>query len=53
MSRRRKDPLPGTRVDPLYPDSDGRFMGATEYHTNARPGLLELLTTHFADAADV
>src|SRR4051812_25801033 len=53
MRRRRSDPLPGTRDDPLYPDSDGRFMGATDYHTNARCCLLEALTGHFADAPDV
>lgn len=25
-------PLPGTTVDPLYPDSDGEPVGETEYH---------------------
>ena len=25
-------PLPGTAIDPLYPDSDGKPMGETDYH---------------------
>lgn len=27
--------LPGTCPDPRYPDSDGRFMGDTDYHNIA------------------
>ena len=34
-------PLPGTVWDPLYPDSDGRPMGDTDYHSIAMVFLRE------------
>jgi Uma2 family endonuclease len=46
-------PLPGTQVDPRYPDSDGRFMGDTDFHNVAMTLLKEGLEDHFADRADV
>jgi Uma2 family endonuclease len=45
--------LPGTQVDPLYPDSDGRPMGDTEFHTNAVTWLREALQDHFTSSPDV
>jgi Uma2 family endonuclease len=53
MSRTRSAPLPGTRIDPLYPDSDGRFMGDTDFHNRAMYWLRDALEDHFADAPDV
>jgi Uma2 family endonuclease len=46
-------PLPGTQSDPKYPDSDGRFMGDTDFHNIALILLREGLEDHFADVADV
>lgn len=46
-------PLPGTLVDPLYPDSDGRPMGDTDYHSLALIHILEALRLFFARQADV
>jgi Uma2 family endonuclease len=46
-------PLPGTQLDPRYPDSDGRFMGDTDFHNLAMILLREGLEDHFADVADV
>lgn len=40
--------LPGTRIDPRYPDSDGRFMGDTDFHHLAMVWLREALQDHFA-----
>jgi Uma2 family endonuclease len=40
--------LPGTAIDPLYADSDGRFMGDTEYHNTAMILTREALEDHFA-----
>src|SRR6516164_9256870 len=46
-------PLPGTVPDPLYPDSDGRFMGDTDFHAHAQIHLREELQDFFALAPDV
>jgi Uma2 family endonuclease len=46
-------PLPGTQIDPRYPDSDGRPMGDTDYHNVALIWLREGLEDHFADVSDV
>ncbi len=40
--------LPGTLPDPRYPDSDGRFMGDTDFHNVAMIWLREALEDHFA-----
>src|SRR6185437_3751039 len=53
MSRIRSAPLPGTQVDPLYPDSDGRPMGDTDFHTDALIWLREALKDYFNAAPDV
>jgi Uma2 family endonuclease len=53
MSRMRSAPLPGTQVDPLYPDSDGRPMGDTEFHTQALHWLLDALKDYYAAVPDV
>ena len=45
--------LPGTRIDPLYPDSDGRPLGETDYHSAAMIWLREALQDHFAARPDV
>jgi Uma2 family endonuclease len=41
-------PLPGTTIDPRYPDSDGRPMGETDYHNSALVALVETLQRFFA-----
>ncbi len=46
-------PLPGTRIDPRYPDSDGRFTGDTDYHNIAMILLREGLEDHFAEVPDM
>jgi Uma2 family endonuclease len=46
-------PLPGTQIDPRYPDSDGRFMGDTDYHNVAMTLLKQALEDHFAETPDV
>jgi Uma2 family endonuclease len=46
-------PLPGTRIDPRYPDSDGRFMGDTDHHNRALILLRQGLEDRFADQPDV
>ena len=38
-------PLPGTVPDPRYPDSDGRFMGDTDYHNHAMRDIFNGLET--------
>ena len=43
-------PLPGTTRDPLYPDSDGKPMGETDYHITAIILLREALQDYFAAA---
>lgn len=40
-------PPPGTTLDPLYPDSDGKPMGETEYHILAITHLYEVLRPWF------
>jgi Uma2 family endonuclease len=41
--------LPGTTVDPVYPDyMRKRYMGETDYHSIAMFGLREMLEDHFA-----
>jgi Uma2 family endonuclease len=45
--------LPGTQEDPRYPDSDGRFMGETDFHNKAIIWLREALEDHFATVSDV
>ena len=46
-------PPPGTVEDPRYPDSDGRFMGDTDYHNKALIQIREVLEDYFADRPDV
>ena len=46
-------PLPGTLIDPLYPDEDGRFKGETDFHTHARKDLHECLEVFFDPVPDV
>ncbi len=46
-------PLPGTLEDPRYPDSNGRFMGETDFHNVAMTLLKEALEDYFADQPDV
>jgi predicted nuclease of restriction endonuclease-like RecB superfamily/Uma2 family endonuclease len=53
MSRLLKAPLPGTTVDPRYPDSDGRCIGDTDFHNLAMIWLREALEDYFADQPDV
>jgi hypothetical protein len=45
--------LPGTTWDPRYPDSDGRFMGETDYHSLAMVHLRQGMEDFFADVPDV
>jgi Uma2 family endonuclease len=53
MSQTLTQPLPGTVVDPRYPDEDGRPMGDTDHHTNALHALRDGLQDFFRDRADV
>jgi Uma2 family endonuclease len=53
MNRVSGAPLPGTQVNPRYPDSNGRFMGDTDFHNRAMYWLRDALEDHFADAPDV
>ena len=46
-------PLPGTTIDPRYADSNGRFMGETDFHTVATIQIREALEDHYADRLDV
>jgi len=46
-------PLPGTVVDPLYPDEDSRPMGDTDYHSIAIVSLRQGLEDFFRDWDDV
>src|SRR6516225_9199094 len=48
-----KRPLPGTVPDPLYPDSDGRSMGDTDFHAHAQIHLRQGLEDFFAAVPDV
>jgi hypothetical protein len=45
---RTKTPLPGTTIDPRYPDSDGRPMGDTDFHSSALVWLRDALQDFFA-----
>src|SRR5262245_48656677 len=53
MGRVHLAPLPGTQVDPLYPDSDGRPMGDTDFHNIALMLLRQALEDFFASREDV
>lgn len=44
---------PGTTIDPRYPDSNGRFMGETDFHNVAMMLLREGVEDHFAERSDV
>jgi Uma2 family endonuclease len=46
-------PLPGTVRDPHYPDSDGKPMGETDFHTIAVQFLRDALQDYFADRPSV
>lgn len=46
-------PLPGTVSDPMYPESDGRPVGETDYHYNALHWLKDALQHFFARRTDV
>jgi Uma2 family endonuclease len=46
-------PLPGTTIDPMYPDEDGRPMGDTDFHSIALIMLREALEDFFAAVRDV
>src|SRR5262245_53814087 len=48
MTRISTKPLPGTSIDPLYPDSDGRPMGDTDFHNFALRWLWDALQDFFA-----
>ncbi len=41
-------PLPGTTSDPLYPDSDGKPMSETDFHSNSMVWLRDALQDYFA-----
>ena len=45
--------LPGTSIDPRYPDSDGQPMGETGFHVVAIFHLYGALTHYFRDRDDV
>lgn len=45
--------LPGTSRDPLYPDSDGKPVGETDYHMAAMIWLREALQDFYAPKAKV
>jgi Uma2 family endonuclease len=53
MNRVSSAPLPGTQIDPRYPDSDGRPMGDTEFHTQALHWLLDALKDYYAAVPNV
>src|SRR5260370_24895102 len=46
-------PLPGTVLDPMYPDEDGRPMGDRDFHSAALVWLRQALEDFFAAIADV
>jgi len=46
-------PLPGTTIDPLYPESDGKPMGETGFHVAATLHLYAVLGSFFRDRHDV
>jgi Uma2 family endonuclease len=45
-------PLPGTTIDPRFPDEDGRPMGDTDFHSDALIWLREALQDFLASWAD-
>jgi Uma2 family endonuclease len=45
--------LPGTVLDPMYPDEDGRPMGDTDFHSAALVWLRQALEDFFAAVLDV
>ncbi len=45
--------LPGTTIDPLYPDSDGEPLGETQFHIMAIVHLFEALKHFFSGRGDV
>jgi Uma2 family endonuclease len=53
MIRVTTKPLPGTVYDPLYPSSDGRPMGESDFHGFAMFSLREALQDFFEDQPDV
>ncbi len=53
MTLTRNGALPGVQHDPLYPDSDGRPLGETDFHSAAMIWLREALQDLFADRPDV
>lgn len=53
MNRIGSAPLPGTQVDSLYPDSDGRPMGDTDFHNQALRWLQDALEDYYANTKDV
>lgn len=46
-------PLPGTKRDPLYPDSDGQPMGETGFHVIALLYVYNALHEYFAGREDI
>src|SRR6185437_10865018 len=46
-------PPPGTTIDPLYPDSDGKPMGETGLHVIAILELFGSLRRHFKSRQDI
>jgi Uma2 family endonuclease len=49
MNSLLQGPLPSTVPDDRYPDSDGRFMGDTDFHNHAMRDIFESLEDHYAD----
>src|SRR6266481_1243024 len=45
--------LPGTTIDPLYPDSDGEPLGETQFHIIAIIHIFEALRQFFRGRGDV
>lgn len=46
-------PLPGTTIDPRYADSNGRFLGETDFHSVATIQIREALDDYYAARPDV
>ena len=44
-------PLPGTVYDPRFPDEDGRFMGDTDFHSDAIIWLSQALQDFFGPSS--
>lgn len=47
------DALPGTVIDPRYADSNGRFMGETDFHTVATIQIRKALEDYYAAHGNV